>query len=287
MKIIITGATGQLGGQTIRHLLQRIPASQIVAVVRNPEKAGSLTELGIEIRQGDYNEPTSLAAAFQGGTKLLFISSPATDDALRVVQHAQVVKAARDAGIRHIAYTGFAFAEDNPFALVHLATEYAIRASKIPYTFLRNGGYVEFFVNPASAKASIRTGRIITNAGKGRVNAVSRHDLALAAATVLTGDGHENKTYTLVSRTPWDFDELAAILTELSGTPVAHQPVSFEEEKNMLVQAGLPEALAQMTAYVYSTVADGSMERGGSDLERLTGSETPLRELVRQTLQQE
>jgi NAD(P)H dehydrogenase (quinone) len=145
---------------------------------------------------------------------------------------------------------------------------------------------VEFFVNPPSIQASLRSGRIITNAGQGRVNAVSRYDLALAAATVLTGEGHENKTYTLVSGAPWSFDELAGLLTELSGTAVAHQAVSFEEEKGMLVQAGLPEAVAQMTAYIYSTVAEGKMERGGSDLTALIGSETPLRELVRRAMQE-
>lgn len=284
MKIIVTGATGQLGGQAVRHLLQKVPAEHIVAVVRNPQKAAPLAELGIEIRQGDYNDPQSLAAAFKDGTRLLFISSPDMDDALRVVQHAQVVKAARDAGLRHIAYTGFAFAEDNPFALVHLATEYAIRASRIPYTFLRNGGYVEFFVNPA-LNSSVQAGRITTNAGQGKINAVSRHDLALAAATVLTGEGHENKTYTLVSDAPWSFDELADILTEISGKPVVHQSVSFEEEKSLLMRAGLPEGLAQMTAYVYSTVADGKMERGSGDLQQLIGLRTPLREQVRQALQ--
>ncbi|MFM9327787.1 SDR family oxidoreductase [Paenibacillus mesotrionivorans] len=286
MKIVITGATGALGGHVIRHLLQTVPAAHIVAVARHPEKAAALAELGVEIRQGDYDDPSSLASAFQGGTKLLFISSPSMDDALRVVQHAQVVKAARDAGVRHIAYTGFAFAEDNPFALVHLATEYAIRAAGIPYTFLRNAGYLEFFVNPAAVQANLRSGRIITNSGQGRVNAVSRYDLALAAATVLTGEGHENKTYTLVSGAPWSFDELAGLLTELSGTTVAHQAVSFEEEKRMLVQAGLPEAVAQMTAYIYSTVSEGKMERGGSDLARLIGSETPLREHIRGALQE-
>jgi NAD(P)H dehydrogenase (quinone) len=286
MKIIITGATGALGGHVIRHLLQTVPAAHIVAVARNPEKAAALAELGIEIRQGDYDDPSSLASAFQGGNKLLFISSPSMDDALRVVQHAQVVKAARDAGIRHIAYTGFAFAEDNPFALVHLATEYAIRAAGIPYTFLRNAGYLEFFVNPAAVQANLRSERIITNAGQGRVNAVSRYDLALAAATVLIGEGHENKTYTLVSGAPWSFDELAGLLTELSGTAVAHQAVSFEEELRLLVQAGLPDAVARMMAYVYTTVAEGKMERGGSDLTALIGSETPLRELVKRALQE-
>ncbi|HWO53659.1 SDR family oxidoreductase [Paenibacillus sp. FSL M7-1455] len=284
MKIIVTGATGQLGGLVIQHLLKKAPTNQIVAVARNLEKASDLAEFGIEVRQGDYNNPESLHDAFVDGTKLLFISSSETDDPLRVVQHANVVKAARDAGIKQIAYTGFAFAEDNPFALVHMATEYAIRTTNIPYTFLRNGGYTEFFVN-LSLKANVENGTIITNANKGKVNSVSRSDLALAAATVLTEDGHENKEYNLVSNNPWSFDDLAEILSEVSGKSVVHQSVSFEEEKNILVRAGMPESFAETTAFIYTTIAEGKMARTTDDLQKLIGFQTPIKEIVIKALQ--
>lgn len=284
MKIIVTGATGQLGGLVIQHLLKKAPTNQIVAVARNLEKASDLAEFGIEVRQGDYNNPESLHDAFVDGTKLLFISSSETDDPLRVVQHANVVKAARDAGIKQIAYTGFAFAEDNPFALVHMATEYAIRTTNIPYTFLRNGGYTECFVNP-SLKANVENGTIITNANKGKVNSVSRSDLALAAATVLTEDGHENKEYNLVSNNPWSFDDLAEILSEVSGKSVVHQSVSFEEEKNILVRAGMPESFAETTAFIYTTIAEGKMARTTDDLQKLIGFQTPIKEIVIKALQ--
>ncbi|MEC0206436.1 SDR family oxidoreductase [Paenibacillus lautus] len=284
MKIIVTGASGQLGGLVLQHLLKKVPASHIVAVVRNLEKASAVVELGIEVRQGDYNDPESLHNAFVAGTKLLFISGSETDDPIRVVQHANVVKAARDVGIKHIAYTSFAFAEDNPFALVHMATEYAIRTTNIPYTFLRNGGYTEFFVNP-SLKANVENGTIITNANKGKVNSVNRSDLALAAATVLTEDGHENKEYNLVSNHPWSFDDLAEILSEVSGKSVVHQSVSFEEEKNILVRAGMPESFAETTAFIYNTIAEGNMERTTDDLKKLIGFQTPINELVIKALQ--
>ncbi|NEN86096.1 SDR family oxidoreductase [Paenibacillus elgii] len=284
MKIMVTGATGQLGGLALQHLLQKVPASHIVAVARSSEKAAALAGLGVEVRQGDYNDPESLRNAFRDGTKLLFISSSEPDDPLRVVQHANVVKAARDAGIKHIAYTGFAFAEDNPFALVHLATEYAIRTTNIPYTFLRNGGYAEFFINP-SLKANVENGTIVTNTNKRKVNAVSRSDLALAAATVLTGEGHENKEYNLVSNDPWSFDDLAEIVSEVSGRSVVHQSVSFEEEKSILVQSGMPESFAQITAFIYDTIAAGNMERTTDDLHKLIGFQTPVKELVIKALQ--
>ncbi|MEC0267817.1 SDR family oxidoreductase [Paenibacillus anseongense] len=284
MKIIVTGATGQLGNLVIQHLLKKIPASQVIAVVRNLEKAAALAALGIEVRLADYNVPESLHNAFRLGTKLLFISSSESDDTLRVVQHANVVKAARDQKMQHIAYTSFAFAEDNPFARVHLATENAIHTTRIPYTFLRNGGYTEFFIN-SSLKTVIENGTILTNTNNRKVNSVSRSDLALAAATVLIEEGHENKTYNLVSNTPWSFDDLAEILSEISGKSVIHQSVSYEEEKSLLVQAGLPKSAAETTAFIYRTIAEGQMERTTDDLQQLIGFQTPIKELVEKALQ--
>lgn len=286
MSIFITGATGELGGLVIQHLLKKVPANQIVAVVRNVEKASALADLGVEVRQGDYLNPESLQKAFAGADKLLFISSPDSDDTLRIVQHANVVKAARDAGVKHIAYTGFAFAEEShiPLAQVHLATEHAIRTTKIPYTFLRNSLYTEVFVNPGLG-ASLEHGAIVTNTGSGRLNTATRSDLALAAATVLAGEGHENKTYNLVSNQTWSYDDLAQIVSEVAGKKVVHQSVSFEEEKNILLGAGFPEPVAVLFAGIYHAVSQGETSKTGNDLQKLIGSETPLKETVKQVLQ--
>jgi len=285
MSIAVTGATGQLGGLVIRHLLKKVPASEIIAVVRDVEKASALAGQGVEVRQGDYNHPESLQKAFAGVSKLLFISSPDADDTLRIVQHANVVKAARDAGVKHIAYTGYAFAEEAklPLAHVHLATEHAIRTTNIPYTFLRNALYTELFVNEG-LRASAESGTLITNAGSGIVNSATRHDLALAAATVLTEEGHENKTYNLVSNQPWTFDDLARILSEVSGKKVVHQSVSFEEEKTILIKAGVPEPFAELTAVIYDAVAKGETSKTSDDLQKLIGTLTPLKETVKQAM---
>ena len=147
MAIIITGATGQLGGLAVQHLLdKKVPANQIVAVVRNVEKAAPLAALGIEIRHGDYNDGPSLEKAFAGASKILFVPSPdAHDETLRMAQHINVIQASKKAGAGHIIYYGFAFGEHSklPLALTHLSTEEAIRAAGIPYTFLRNSLYRE------------------------------------------------------------------------------------------------------------------------------------------------
>jgi NAD(P)H dehydrogenase (quinone) len=288
MKILITGATGHLGGLAIQHLLHKkgVPASQIVALARDVNKASALSELGIEVRQGDFLDPASLDKAFAGITKLLFIPTPDEDNTLRVLQNANVAKAARNAGIKHIAYTGFAFAEEStsPLASVHLATEYAIRTTNIPYTFLRNSFYADVFVNP-SLKASVEHGAIVTNANDGKVNAASRNDLALAAATVLSEEGHENKAYNLVSHQPWTFDELAEAVSEVSGKKVVHHRVSFEEQTSVLVKAGLPEPVAAMFAGIYASIANGETAAATDDLQKLIGDPTPLKELVGQALE--
>ncbi|WP_374721804.1 SDR family oxidoreductase [Peribacillus tepidiphilus] len=286
MSIVVTGATGHLGGLVIQHLLKKVPANEIIASVRNVEKAEDLANLGIEVRYGDYMDVELMKKSFEGASKVLFISSPDLDDTLRIRQHANVAQAARDAGVKHIAYTGFAFAEEStlPLANVHLASEYAIRSTNIPYTFLRNALYAEVFVNPGLA-ASVASGELVTNAGTGKLNAVSRNDLALAAATVLTENGHENKTYNLVNPQPWSFDELAQVLTDVSGKKVEHRSVSFDEMKEYLVNVGLPVPVAEFSAVIYHAISEGETARTTEDLQNLIGTPTSLKEAVKQALQ--
>ena len=285
MRIIITGATGNLGGLVVKHLLNKISTGQIVVVARDLEKAASLAALGIEVRRGDYDDIESLQKAFAGGDKLLFVSSSAPDDTLRILQHAKVLKAARDAQIKHIAYTGYAFAESStrPLSYLHASTEYAIRTTRIPYTFLRNSFYTELFVNE-EIKGTVESGVIINNAGDGKLNTVTRSDLALAAATVLTGEGHENKSYNLASSQLWSFKDLASIISQVSGKNVIYKPVSFDEYKEILYNAGLPEPVARMLAGMYQEVSKGEDAKPSNDLDYLIGSSTPLIETVRQVL---
>jgi NAD(P)H dehydrogenase (quinone) len=289
MSIVITGATGQLGGLVIQHMLNKnVPASSIVAIARNVEKASALAGLGIEVRQCDYNDPASLVKAFAGASKLLFVPSPdAHDEELRVRQHTHVAEAAKAAKVGHILYYGFAFGEESalPLAKTHVTTENIIRATGIPYTFLRNSLYTDVFVNPQTAGAAVQFGALVANAGDGKLNTASRSDLALAGAVALTDEGHVNKSYNLVSDAAWTFADLAQAISEVSGKPVVYKAVSFEENKAILLQAGLPEPVAVMIAGIYQGVADGETSRTSDDLKRLIGTLTPLQAVVKQALQ--
>ena len=141
--IVITGATGNLGQHVIARLLETVPASNIIAAVRNPAKAAGLAAKGVQVRQADYNSADSLDAAFKGATKVLLISS--SEVGQRTAQHQNVVDAARRAGVQLLAYTSVLHADTSPLGLAaeHVATEAAIRASGLPFSLLRNGWYLE------------------------------------------------------------------------------------------------------------------------------------------------
>ena len=258
-----------------------------MAVVRNTDKAAPLASLGVEVRYGNYMDPAALVKAFSGISKVLLISSSdAFDETLRMMQHANVIRAAKNANIGHLCYTSTAFPEDPTFgpALLHMATEYAIRASRLTYTILRDTLYTEIFINPDLVKF-VDAGAIVTNAANGRINTVTRNDLALAQATVLAAQsGHENKTYNLVSDQMWTFDELAQILSDLSHKKVAHKAGSADEAKNSLIKAGWAEPRAAGRVAMYSQVAIGEWAKKSDDLKKLIGKETPLKETAKQAL---
>ncbi|RMW09710.1 hypothetical protein ALO97_04018 [Pseudomonas syringae pv. tagetis] len=121
--IVVTGATGQLGRIVIEQLLRRVPAAQIVAAVRSPEKAADLSARGIQVRQADYSQPSSLDSAFAGADKVLLISS--SEIGQRLPQHQAVIDAAKRAGVKLLAYTSVLHADTSALGLAkeHRETE--------------------------------------------------------------------------------------------------------------------------------------------------------------------
>lgn len=147
--IALTGATGQLGHYVLQDLLNTVPASQIVAIVRNPAKAQALSQQGVVVRQADYSDEAALTAALQGVDKLLLISS--SEVGQRAVQHRNVINAAKAAGVKFIAYTSLLHADTSPLGLAaeHIETEQMLADSGIAYALLRNGWYTENYLASA------------------------------------------------------------------------------------------------------------------------------------------
>ncbi|WP_407568881.1 SDR family oxidoreductase [Deinococcus altitudinis] len=282
--IAITGASGHLGQLTIEALLKRgVPPQEIVAVVRTPEKAAALAEQGVQVRQGDYTRPETLVSALQGVQKLLLISS--SDFADRVGQHRNVIEAARQVGVSLIAYTSLLRADTSTLSLAadHKATEELIRASGLPFVFLRNGWYLENY-NPAQAAAQ---GAVLGSAGEGRVSAASRADYAAAAAAALTQPQQASGTvYELGGDQAFTLGELAAEVQAQSGRPVAYQNMPAADYAQALLGFGLPAPVAEMLADSDTGLANGELHTDSRDLSRLIGRPTTsLQESVRAALQ--
>lgn len=267
----ITGATGQLGQLTVQALLDAgTPASDIVALVRDPQKAAPLAAKGVQVRRADYAQPDTLDAALQGIDKLLLISS--NDLINRAPAQQNVVDAAVRAGVRLIAYTSIPRADTARMLLAqdHKVTEDAIRASGLPFVFLRNGWYLENY-NPAQAAEH---GMMAGSAGDGRVSAAARRDYAEAAAAVLRQDGHDNKVYELGGDQAFTLSELAAEVQAQSGKPVRYQDMPEAEYAAMLQGFGLPAPLAEKLADADARLQQGELYVDSGDLGRLIGRPT-------------
>lgn len=280
MTIAVTGATGQLGRLVLDELLTNHEPAALVAVVRDAGKAGELRARGVQVRVADYSDPASLEVALTGVDKLLLISG--SEVGSRVAQHANVINAAKAAGVNFIAYTSVLAADTTDLILApeHKATEELIRASGLEYTFLRNGWYTENYVQTVATAR--QTGAVVAAAGDGRVASAARADYAAAAAEVLSSAGHEGRVYELSGDCAWDFKELATALTEIAGREVVYQPVTAAELVEILTSAGFDQGTAGFLAALDAGTQAGLLAAVTGDLSGLIGRPTtPLLQALR------
>ncbi|MGL4207680.1 MAG: SDR family oxidoreductase [Aeromonadaceae bacterium] len=244
--IVVTGASGQLGRLVIHSLLKRVPASQIVAAVRNPSRVADLAQLGVQVRQADYSQPDSLIGAFAGAQKVLLISS--SEVGQRVAQHAAVIAAAKQAGVALLAYTSLLHADHSPLGLAaeHQQTEQLIRDSGLAHVILRNGWYTENYL--AAIPAALAHGVLLGCAGEGRIASAARADYAEAAAVALTTPQRSGALYELAGDAAYTLAQLAAEVAKASGKPVVYQEMSEADYRAALLGVGLPDGLASLLA---------------------------------------
>lgn len=271
--ITVTGATGKLGRLVIDGLLDRLPAEQVTAAVRSPEKAADLAARGVDVRRADYDEPDTLLTALDGTDRLLLIS---TNNPGRVVaQHTAVIDAAKKVGVGLLAYTSLSLTAP-PSTVAAAApprsTEPVIHASGLPFTMLRNPQYIANYA--LRIKQALGTGVLVGSAGGGRTASATHADLAAATVAVLAGEGHENKVYELTGDVAWSLPELAAEITAASGRQVEYRNVSAQEQLTMLLGLNVPKMLADVLVANDAAVAAGAFATRTTDLRDLIGRPT-------------
>ncbi|MFD9189694.1 SDR family oxidoreductase [Streptomyces phaeochromogenes] len=278
MSIVVTGATGHLGRFVIEGLLEKVPADQITAAVRSEEKAAGFAARGVKLAIADYNAPETFDGVFSAGDKVLLISGNEFDKG-RVGQHKVVLDAAKAAGVALLAYTSAPGSLSAALADDHRGTEAAILESGVTYALLRNGWYHENYTE--NLAPVLEHGAVVQAAGEGRISAASRADYAAAAVAVLTGEGHENKTYELGGDTAFGFAEYAAELSRQTGKEIAYNAVPGEVYEGILTGAGLPAPFASILAGVDASIEKGELVVATGDLSRLTGRPTtPIAESI-------
>jgi NAD(P)H dehydrogenase (quinone) len=254
--ILVTGANGQLGRAVVEHLLKRLPAEQIAVSVREPAKAAELAERGVQVRHGDFADPASLAAAFQGVERLLLVSIDVTGP-LRVQLQRNAVEAARQAQVGHLIYTSAVDPDpQSPFgpAADHAATEQAIRDAGLRYTLLRNSFYMETL--PMLVQGAVAGGPIAAPAdGPGAYAA--RDELAEATANLLAAGGYENQALELTGGEAVDLAQVAQIVGRILGRPVERQVLPDEVYREGLLGFGMPAEVATIFLQIFAALREG------------------------------
>ena len=268
--ITITAATGRLGRLVIEELLRRgVPASEIIAAVRSPEKVADLAEQGVQVRHADYDQPETLRAAFIGTDKLLLI--PSAIYGQRFPQIKNAVQAAVDARIPLIVYASFVNAATSTLRLAdeHKQAEACIRESGLAFIFLRNGAYTELYCGELGDLApALKSGVLIGSGGNGKISGATRHDLAAAASVILTSEGGANKAYELGGEA-FTLADLAAEISAQSGKPLVYQDLPVEEYAQALAAQGVPVPFAGLLADTSLAISRGDWYTDSTDLQQL------------------
>ena len=283
-KIIVTGASGQFGHAAATMLLEQVPAEDLVFLSRTPENLADLAESGAHVRRADFDDPSTLAAAMEGGERMLLISTVRVGS--RVAQHTAAVEAAKAQGVRHVVYTSLLGVRTpgNPSVegFDHIATERMIELSGLAWTFLRDSLYSDA-VATAMAIPALQSGHKPENAGDGRVPVVSRNDCVATAVGVLTQEGHADKAYDVTGPELWTLPAAMALVSQMAGKPIAVERVDDEgmfayfdslgvprKASDVVPDGPIPWASEGMVTFGQS-IREGFMDVASDDVERITG----------------
>jgi len=269
--ILITGATGNLGSKVIEALLKRVPATQIVAFVRDENKAHDLREKGVNIRVGDYDSKGALEEAMKGVKKVLLISGGRAENGLE--QHQNVVDAAKRTGVKTIAYTSRCLQNRNTLANElmkrHFLTEDYILSSGMNYVFFRNILYMDAMIT-FLGKNVLETG-IFLPADDGRASYALRSDQAEAIGNILASEDDIKRDYNFTNIETYSFYDVANALSELSGRKVSYIPVDTASFQHKATELGIPEFAVNVVSAFITDIKNGQESKVSTDMEIALG----------------
>jgi len=261
--ILITTA-GKVGSEASRLLArQGIP---VRLIVHDPQKASALAQSGVEVYAGDLGDPASIDAAMRDISSVILVSPPIADLELNVI--ASAVRG----GVGHVVKITSKASADSPIARRRDQTriEEGLIASGLGHTLLRNNGYMQNFLMLAPQIAT--TNSFGSSAGSGRIGMIDARDVATVAAEIAaTPAHHAGRTYWPTGSELLTYSDTAAILSNVLGRPITFHSLTFEQEKQAMIGAGLPESLADMNAQAMNLIAQGDSDWITDDVPAILG----------------
>jgi uncharacterized protein YbjT (DUF2867 family) len=262
--VILVATAGKVGSEAARLLTQRqVP---VRVLVRDPATVKALADAGVEIAVGDLVIPDSIDEAMAGVSAVVLVS-PAVP-----AQELNVVASAARAGVGHVVKATSKASADSPIARRRgqAEIEAGLAASGLPHTLLRANAYMQNTL--ALAPVIAKTSSFGSSAGKGLVGMVDARDVGAVAAEIAASPApHAGKTYWLSGPALISNYDVAEVLSRLLGRAITYRELSFDEDRNAMVSAGLPEAIAEMNAQAFSLTAEGDAEWVSEDVPTILG----------------
>ncbi|WAA12263.1 SDR family oxidoreductase [Fervidibacillus halotolerans] len=271
MKINVTGATGSLGQKITEELLKIGTDKEIAVTVRNGDKAKQIFGERVSIHVADYQSTDKMMNAFTGTDTLVYIPSIVHPNLKRIAEFENVLSAVEKAKVKQLIVIGFfADHENNPFVLspFYGYVPRRLASANVHYTIVRNAMYADPL--PPYLPELIERGKLVYPAGDGKINFVSRRDLARAIAQIAIQPELYGKTYTLTGKKAYSMPELAEILSEASGHTIVYDPMTAQEFADTYDE---PKGFGPILASLYVAASCHLMDETTNDIESITGQE--------------
>ncbi|WP_117233843.1 SDR family oxidoreductase [Vibrio maerlii] len=256
MKIAVTAASGQLGAAIVEAVIEHTSKESVIALARTPEKA---SHLGVEVRQGDYNDIVQLEQSLQGVDSLLIVSGMDAPEK-RIGQHRNVINAAKRAGVKKLVYTSVQGAEEgtafSPVIQSNRQTEQDIRESGLDWVIGRNGIYIEPDIEYIDSYKKL--GGVFNCAEDGKCGYTTRSELGYAYARMLTEDKHNGEMYNLHGEAITQA-QLTEYMNVAFGTDLVFKSMSVEEYKQDRI-AELGDFIGTVIAGIYQGIREGKSD---------------------------
>jgi uncharacterized protein YbjT (DUF2867 family) len=262
--LILITTPGKVGSEAAA--LLAATGTPVRVLVRHSDRAATLRAAGIEATVGDLEDKASIAKAMVGVSAVILVSPAVPGQELRVVQ------AAKEAGVAHVVKVTSKASPDSPIARRRGQSEIeaGLAASGLAHTLLRANAYMQNFL--ALAPAIAETGSFGSSAAGGRVGLIDARDVAAVAARIAAQpDEHDGQTYWLSGPQLLSYTDVATILSEVLERPVAFEPRTSEEDRQAMIAAGVPDAIAEQNAQAFSLIATGDAEWLSGDVEKILG----------------